>query len=140
MDIKMDIPAIERFLREDFPQADGMFEIVSVDESGVIMALNPRYEHLRPGGTISGPAMFALADVCAFFCVMSQLGPSALTVTTNCSLDFMRKPVPDQKLLCHMELLKLGRQLAVTEGRLYSDGAREKPVARASLTYSIPPR
>ncbi len=138
MSLKMDIPALQAFLKRDFTQVADDFDFVEVTEDQVVMALSASDKHLRPGGTISGPSMFALADVCAYFCILSRLGPVALAVTTNCSIDFMRKPLPG-RLLCRMELLKLGRALAVTEGRIYSEGAADKPVARASLTYSIPP-
>jgi uncharacterized protein (TIGR00369 family) len=138
MELKMDIPDLQEFLRRDFTQVADDFEFVSVKPYEVVMSLSASDKHLRPGGTVSGPAMFALADVCAYFAILSMLGPVALAVTTNCSIDFMRKPAPG-RIFCRMELLKLGRALAVTEGRLYTEGAMDKPVARASLTYSIPP-
>lgn len=139
MELKMDIPALQDFLKRDFPQAAGLFEFVALTEHGVTMALIASEAHLRPGGTISGPAMFGLADVCAYFCVMSRLGPVALAVTTNCSIDFMRKPGPG-RLICHMELLKLGRHLAVADGKLFAQSDTDNAVARATLTYSIPPK
>lgn len=139
MDMKMNAAELQAFLERDFPQVAGDFDFVEVAPPVVTMGLSASDKHLRPGGTVSGPSMFALADVCAYFCILSALGPVALAVTTNCSIDFMRKPAPG-RLLCRMELLKLGRALAVCEGRLFSEGAADKPVARASLTYSIPPR
>jgi len=138
MALKMTADDLSAFLERDFTQVADDFEFVEVAESHVSMALSASEKHLRPGGTVSGPSMFALADVCAYFCILSQLGPVALAVTTNCSIDFMRKPAPG-RLICRMELLKLGRSLAVTEGRLFSEAQPNKPVARASLTYSIPP-
>ena len=134
----MDEAALQAFLERDFPQVAGQFEFVEVAPPFVTMGLQADERHLRPGGTVSGPTMFGLADVCAYFCILSVLGPVGLAVTTNCSIDFMRKPAPG-RLLCRMELLKLGRALAVCEGRMFVDGAEDKPVARASLTYSIPP-
>ena len=139
MEMKMDADALRVFLERDFSQVAADFEFVEVAPPFLTMGLIASERHLRPGGTVSGPSMFGLADVCAYFCILSVLGPVALAVTTNCSIDFMRKPAPG-RLLCRMELLKLGRALAVTEGRLYSEGTPDKPVARASLTYSIPPK
>lgn len=138
MALKMTADDLRAFLARDFTQVADDFEFVEVVETHVTMALSASEKHLRPGGTVSGPSMFALADVCAYFCILSHLGPVALAVTTNCSIDFMRKPAPG-RLICRMELLKLGRSLAVTEGRLFSESQPDKPVARASLTYSIPP-
>lgn len=139
MTLKMDIPDLQEFLKRDFTQVSDDFEFISVKPYEIVMAVSASDKHLRPGGTVSGPTMFALADVSAYFCVLSMLGPVALAVTTNCSIDFMRKPAPG-RLFCRMELLKLGRALAVTEGRIFSEGFEDKPVARASLTYSIPPK
>ncbi|MBU2993343.1 PaaI family thioesterase [Octadecabacter sp. 1_MG-2023] len=138
MEIKMDKAALQAFLETDFAQVADQFGFVEVAPPFLTMELIASDQHLRPGGTVSGPTMFGLADVCAYFCILSVIGPVGLAVTTNCSIDFMRKPQAG-RLLCRMELLKLGRALAVCEGRIYSEGAQDKPVARASLTYSIPP-
>lgn len=139
MELKMDQAQLEAFLSRDFEQVAQDFEFVEVAPPFLTLALKAGPQHLRPGGTVSGPAMFGLADVCAYFCILSVLGPVALAVTTNCSIDFMRKPDPG-RLLCRMELLKLGRTLAVCEGRIYSEGDAGRVVARATLTYSIPPK
>lgn len=94
--------------------------------------------HLRPGGTVSGPAMFALADVAIYVAVLAMVGPKGLAVTTNCAIDFMRKPAAGVDVIAEARLLKLGRALAVGDCLIYSEGLAQ-PVARASLTYSIPP-
>jgi uncharacterized protein (TIGR00369 family) len=138
MEMKMDAAALQTFLERDFPQVVRDFEFVEIAPPFVTMALIASDKHLRPGRTVSGPSMFGLVDVCAYFCILAALGPVALAVTTNCSIDFMRKPEAG-RLLCRMELLKLGRTLAVCEGRIFSETTPEKIVARASLTYSIPP-
>ena len=102
------------------------------------MRLNVGERHLRPGGTVSGPSMFGLADVAIYLAIMAMIGPKALAVTTNASFDFMRKPAAGVDLIAKCRLLKLGRVLAVGDVLLYSEGMAE-PVARASMTYSIPP-
>ncbi|UWQ23063.1 PaaI family thioesterase [Jannaschia sp. W003] len=135
----MDEAALEGFLHEHFPQVAGEFAVDRVTGDGVMVRLRVGDRHLRPGGTVSGPSMFALADVGAYLAILSRIGPVALAVTTNCSIDFMRKPAPGADLLCETRILKLGRALAVTDCLLHSEGT-EAPVARASLTYSIPPR
>ena len=120
-----------------FPQITGEFEIDHLDEALVIVRLLVQEHHLRPGGTVSGPSMFSLADISVYLSVLAAIGPEALTVTTNCSLDFMRKPVSETDLLAHCKLLKLGKSLAVGDVLIFSDGM-DKPVARATMTYSIP--
>lgn len=103
------------------------------------MRLLTAERHLRPGGTVSGPSMFALADVSVYAMVLARVGRKALAVTTNCSLDFMRKPEAGRDVIAECRLLKLGRVLAVGDVLMFSEGS-DKPVARATLTYSIPPR
>jgi|TARA_R110002126_G_scaffold212009_1_gene358656 uncharacterized protein (TIGR00369 family) len=138
MDVKMDLETLGRFLVTAFPQVVDDFRIEQVTAQGVRVRLITAERHLRPGGTISGPSMFALADVGMYLAVLSRIGPQALAVTTNCSIDFMRKPVAGADLICDARLLKLGRVLAVGDALLYSEGD-ERVVARAGLTYSIPP-
>lgn len=139
MTLKMDAAALERFLLAEFPQVRDEFRIEAVDPDVLTVRLLVGERHLRPGGTVSGPAMFSLADVGIYLAVLSRIGPEALAVTTNCSIDFMRKPVAGADLIAEARLLKLGRVLAVGDVLIRSDG-QAAPVARASLTYSIPPR
>lgn len=139
MERKMDIPALQKFLEEQFPQVAGTVEVTGLTEDGVTVRLGVDDNHLRPGGTISGPTMFMLADVGVYLAILSRIGPVALAVTTNCSIDFMRKPASGVDLIAECRLLKLGRVLAVGDVLIYSDGL-STPVARASLTYSIPPK
>lgn len=92
----------------------------------------------RPGGTVSGPTLMALADCAAWMVIVGQIGPVALSVTTSFHIDFLRKPELVD-VVAHATLLKLGKRLAVADVALYSDG-RDGMVAKAQVTYSIPPR
>lgn len=134
----MNAEALRAFLKSEFQQVADMFGIDDVQPGAVTVRLLHHERHLRPGGTVSGPAMFALADVAVYLAILSQVGPKALSVTTNCAIDFMRKPAAGVDLVCNARLLKLGRALAVGDCLIYSEGLAQ-PVARASLTYSIPP-
>ncbi|MHA6347424.1 PaaI family thioesterase [Roseivivax sp. CAU 1761] len=138
MGLKITAAEMMPFLDEVFPQVRGMFAIDRLDEDLLVMRLYAHDRHLRPGGTVSGPAMFALADVSAYVATMARVGQQALAVTTNCSIDFMRKPASGADVLAECRVLKLGRTLSVCDTLLFSEGAAE-PVARASLTYSLPP-
>ncbi|MEL6551206.1 MAG: PaaI family thioesterase [Pseudomonadota bacterium] len=139
MDAVMSIPELHAFLAEVFPQVNHQFAVEEITEDGIVVRLIVGEEHLRPGGTVSGPSMFGLADVAVYLAVLSRIGPKALAVTTNCSIDFMRKPAAATDLIATCTLLKLGKALAVGDCLLRSEGM-EAPVARASLTYSIPPK
>lgn len=139
MQVKMDKEALMAFLAAEFPQVGAEFQVEEVTADGCTIRLIVSKNHLRPGGTISGPTMFALADVGMYLAILSRIGPVGLAVTTNCSIDFMRKPAAGLDLICEARLLKLGRVLAVGDVLIRSEGQPEV-VARAGLTYSIPPK
>lgn len=126
------------FLRRDFPEVAGDFALEGKGEA-LALRLLVQARHLRPGGTVSGPSIFGLADVAFYLALLSRIGPVALAVTTGASIDFMRKPAAGRDLIARPRILKLGRVLAVGDVLIWSEGGDE-PVARASLTYSIPPR
>lgn len=139
MALVMDGAALTAFLRAEFAQVADEFAVEAADETGVTLRLRVAARHLRPGGTVSGPAIFGLADVAVYLLILSRIGPVALAVTTSSSLDFLRKPAAGVDLICRTRLLKLGRSLAVGDALVYSEGMAE-PVARATMTYSIPPK
>ncbi|CAN7552018.1 PaaI family thioesterase [Rhizobium sp. LjRoot30] len=137
----MTIDELHAFLETDFPQihTDGrVFTITSVEPGLVRMRFDPSERHLRPGGTVSGPALFTLADVAAYAAVLAHIGPVALAVTTNLNINFLRLPKP-QPVTCDCRILKLGKRLAVLDASIYQEDAG-KLVAHATATYSIPPR
>lgn len=138
MTLQMDAAALTAFLVQDFGQVAEDFSVDRADLAGVTLRLRVADRHLRPGGTVSGPSMFALADVAMYLALLSRIGPVALAVTTNCAIDFLRKPEAGRDLLGEARLLKLGRSLAVGDVMIRSVG-KDEPVARASLTYAIPP-
>ena len=124
------------FLEKEFPQVNKNFEILKVSNKNFSMLMHISSEHLRPGATVSGPTMFLLADVTFYLATLSVIGPKSLTVTTNCSINFLRKP-NEKNLISEARILKLGKTLSVGDVLIYSEDIDE-PVAHASLTYSIP--
>ncbi len=139
MELKMDVDALNNLMRTVFSQVAGDFVVQSVAPMEAVVSMPVADQHLRPGGTISGPTMFALADVSMYLVTLAMIGPVTLAVTTNCSIDFMRKPAAGVDLIATARLHKLGRSLAVGDVLIHSEGM-DMPVARASLTYAIPPR
>jgi len=137
--LKMTIEELDAFMAESFPQAAEDFVVEALSPMAISVRMPVSTRNLRPGGTVSGPSIFALADVSIYLAILGMIGPVALAVTTNASIDFMRKPAAGVDLIADCRLLKLGRVLAIGEALIYSEGM-EHPVARASMTYSIPPR
>lgn len=138
MGLQMSAAELMGYLEEVFPQVSGDFAVEALEAEQITMRLKVQDKHLRPGGTVSGPSMFGLADCAAYAMILSRIGRQALAVTTSSSMDFMRKPAAGADLLGTCRLLKLGRALAVCDILLHSEG-QEGAVARATMTYSIPP-
>ena len=138
MALKMDVAALMAFLASDFSEVADNFVVHRVDETGLDLRLVVGSQHIRPGGTVSGPTIFALADVAVYLAILSRIGPRALTVTTSAPIDFLRKPSAGRDIIGTARILKLGRVLVVGDVLIYSEGLAD-PVARASMTYSIPP-
>jgi uncharacterized protein (TIGR00369 family) len=139
MDVKMTAAELQVFLNDAFPQVADAYLVEDVAPMRLQVRMPVDDGHLRPGGTVSGPSMFALADVGMYLAVLAMIGPEALAVTTSCHIDFMRKPAAGRDLVAEARVLKLGRALAVGDVMIRSEGA-DDPVAHASLTYSIPPK
>ena len=144
---RIDVDDYRRISDERMPFARSMgLEIDVIGADAVRMRAVYDDSFLRPGGTIAGPIMMGLADAALYALVLSRIGPVELAVTTQLSIDFLRKPAPGD-LVAEARALKIGRRLAVGEVRIWSastlgpdgSGAPEAAVAHATGTYSIPP-
>lgn len=151
---RMSKDELQDFFLTGFPQLSSSYCIERVTSEEVVMRLRVEHDHLRPGGTVSGPAMFTLADATMYAAILSKVGPKALAVTTNCSIDFLRKPAAGQDILARCHIHKIGKVLVVGDVLMFTATTEEseiagdrdmneyvdldKPVCRATLTYSIP--
>src|SRR6476620_4082288 len=136
----MTIPELERFLAAEFPQAfypESGLSIEAVWDGGCLVRQAFREVSIRPGGTISGPTMMALADFAMYVAVLAAIGPVPLAVTINLNINFLRKAAP-RDLVAEARLLRIGKRLATGDVTICSDGEKE-PVAHVTSTYSIPP-
>jgi len=139
--VVMSIAELETFLHGEFPQAFGPgkpHHLVAIGSRTATIRLDAADEHLRPGGTVSGPALMALADIAVYVALLAQIGPVALAVTTNLSINFLRKPAPGA-IFADARLIKLGKRLAVGDVGLRGEGDGDL-VAHCVATYSIPDR
>jgi uncharacterized protein (TIGR00369 family) len=136
---QMTAAELDAFLRTELPQMFNYDDLTIEHADGQTCQLRQRFHQsmLRPGGTISGPTLMALADCAMYVLLLSAIGPVGLAVTTNLSINFLRKGQPGQDVLAAARLLKLGKRLAVGEVNLLS-GTSSDPIAHAISTYSIP--
>ncbi|MCF6272578.1 MAG: PaaI family thioesterase [Rhodobacteraceae bacterium] len=138
MQPKMTVLQMRDFLTTEFPEVDTRYQVRDLPPMGAIIAKLPDARDLRPGGTLSGAAIFELADITFYVATLAMIGPKALTVTTSAAIDYMRKPA-EGGMWAEARILKLGKTLSVGDVMLYSD-AHDRPVAHANITFSIPPR
>lgn len=129
---------ILQFLTQFFPQSLAQCDIESVTEKSASLLWRVSENDLRPGNTISGPTMMALADFAMYVAIMGEIGIVGLAVTTNMNINFLRKPSGSQNLRGTCKLMKVGKALIVAEVWIYSVDL-DDPVAHVTGTYSIPP-
>ena len=124
---------IETLLYCVYPQTKGRFSILESNEEMLLMSLSVHSDDLRPGNTISGPSMFTLADCAMYALILGAHEDQVQAVTTNVSINFLRRPSMND-LLAKARILKKGKRLMVGDVLIKSDGI---DVAHASLTYAL---
>lgn len=141
MTAQMTVTELEVFLREEFPQMFQGTSIAIEHADGRACRIREAYNErmLRPGGTVSGPTLMALADFAMYVVLLSAIGPVGLAVTTSLNINFLSKAPAGSDVVAEGRLLKLGKRLAVGEVTLFS-AAGSEPVAHVTATYSIPPK
>jgi len=137
---KLTVKELLRLLNPEFPgmfDPNGGYGIEKVWFGGSCIRKYFDARSLRPGGTIAGTTMMTLADMAPYVAVLASIGWVPLAVTTNLSINFLKKP-PQRDLFAEARLIKLGKRLAVADVAIRSDGDQDL-VAHAVSTYSIPP-
>lgn len=134
--LKMTIAEVTAFVAREFPQSEGMSTLEHLEPGRAVARRRVTTAHLRPGGTVSGPTMMALADTAAYFLVLASVGPVALAVTQHLSIHFLRKPRPAD-LLATADLLRLSKRQLVCTIAIHTDGDPD-PVAHVTATYALP--
>lgn len=133
------IEAFNRLLAESAPfQKIYGFVTEEIGYGSARVRLPAGDAHIRPGGTLSGPAQMALADFAMYAALLGAIGEVPLAVTTSLNINFLQRPRPGD-LLATCRLIKLGKRLAVGDILVLSEGSAE-PVSHATATYSIPPQ
>jgi acyl-coenzyme A thioesterase PaaI-like protein len=127
---------VAAFIAKEFPQTKCGIRAVGNGAATVVHEIG--HEELRPGGTVSGPTLMAVADLALYTAILGDIGIVPLAVTTSLTINFLRKPRADRAIVGECRLMKSGRTLAVGVVWLYSEGETE-PVAHVVGTYAIPP-
>jgi uncharacterized protein (TIGR00369 family) len=138
MDLKLDAAQVQALFDRAFPSKSGKGARVEELRAGYARVRAPFQERmLRPGNSISGPTLFAVADSAMYALVLAHVGPELMAVTANMNMNFLARPKPGD-VVGEARLLKLGRRLVVMEVALFTAGAPEI-VAHVTGSYALPP-
>jgi uncharacterized protein (TIGR00369 family) len=134
---RITVAEFQAILRDSLPMmvAWGV-ETLALEHGRAVLQIAGRPEFLRPGGTVSGPVLMGLADVAVYAALLGAIGPVPLALTSNLTINFLRKPGPGA-VRAEARILKLGRRVAVGEVALFSAGVPEM-VAHVVSSYAIP--
>jgi uncharacterized protein (TIGR00369 family) len=139
--MRLSVEEVSRLVDEHFPQVHegpGKIVLEQLADGHARVRLEADPAMLRPGGTVSGPTMFKLADFTIYTALLGHLGDYALqAVTTSMSMNFLSRPAPAD-MIAEAKLLKVGRRLAISNVEIYAEG-RPDMVAHATGTYALPP-
>jgi uncharacterized protein (TIGR00369 family) len=134
---KVEAAEMQRFFEREGIDGEGTMFVEDVGERSARLRLKATGRNLRPGGTVSGASLMALADLAIYAAILGEIGLVPLAVTTSLGINFLRKP-PLRDVIAEARLLKVGKALVFGEILLRSDGD-ERLVAHCTSTYSIPP-
>jgi uncharacterized protein (TIGR00369 family) len=139
--MQLSAAGVTRLIDEHFPQihdGPGRVTIESLVTGSAQVRMHQDPSMVRPGGTVSGPVMFKLADFAIYVALLGHLGDAGLqAVTTSMTMNFLSRPSPAD-LTAKARLIKVGRRLAISDVEIYSEG-RPDMVAHATGTYALPP-
>ena len=131
---RMTQPELEQLMDKSFPSWRTFSQIVGIGEKDITIRMPFRQDLVRAGGTISGPALMALADTAAYYVTMVHAGPVPSAATANLDIHFLVRPKPAD-ITAVATMLRLGRRLAVSKVDLLSG---DDLVAHATVTYALP--
>ena len=138
-DSRITVEQFMALLAAGMPSAVAMsFDVILLERGMACLRFTASAGDLRPGGTVSGPTLFALADLAMYAAVLSCVGPLALTVTTDATVHFLRRPQPG-KLVARARVIKEGARLVVGDVNVFAEGAEDASVMHAVMSYSVPP-
>lgn len=128
--------AVNAMLTELFPGAQDRCHELGADWALGRRDIGP--EAIRPGGYISGPEQFSLADAVLWyltFAVLGRIEPMALT--SELSIRYVR-PAVGRVLWGRARLESVGRRRLVGSARIWVDDQEDRPSAVAQGTYVFP--
>lgn len=130
------IDAVNAMVREQFPGSGN--HCIELGERHAVVGYEVTEADIRPGGFVSGPAQFAIADCALWFLSFVALGRiEPMALTSELSIRFLR-PAVGERLRCRATLEAVNRRSVVGTAHVWCDDRDHKITAAAQGTYAVP--
>jgi len=144
---KLTVKELERLLGAEFPHlfnAQGGYAIDAVWHGGCRVRKYFDPQSLRPGGTIAGTTLMTLADFAPYVAILATIGWVPLAVTTNRSINFLRKPqqrdlFAEARLISSANAWRLPKSTSARKGMTNSSPMPPPPIPSRFKGEMIPP-
>lgn len=138
MSVDLTPDQVNQFVAEVFPSAHAEgTRCVELGHGWAVARWPFTPSELRPGGYISGPRIFSMADSALWYATFTVAGLEAMAVTSEMSIRFLR-PAQDGDLLARADLNSVSRRRVVGTIEIWIDGAPDRLVAVAQGAYARP--
>ncbi|MEJ7721776.1 MAG: PaaI family thioesterase [Ilumatobacteraceae bacterium] len=128
--------AVNEMVRDHFPGSSNRCLELGADYAVAELITTP--ESIRPGGFISGPSQFGLADAALWYLVFVAIGRiEPMALTSELSIRFLRPAVGD-RLGARATLESRSRRSVIGSVHIWAGDAAHKPTAIAQGTYALP--
>jgi len=126
---------VDRFVEAEYPAAyHAGIRCVDLREGYATARWVHDPDSVRPGGLISGPSQFIVADSALWFLSFTILGLAPMAVTSDLHMTFLR-PAAGGDLIAKARLLRAGRTRIVGDVSISVEGGIE--VSHAIGSYAV---
>jgi len=133
----VDKAALERFLGSEAPFLQALGIVCEDVKPGYAVArwkTDARW--LRPGGLVFGGGLMTLADAALYMAILGQVGLSAIAVTNELKMNFLR-PATGGDVLATARIIKMGKRIAYGEVHLATADRPDRLIAHATSSYAL---
>ncbi len=130
------VDAVMDMVRESFPGSSTT--CLELGRQHALAGLDVDPSDIRPGGFVSGPTQFALADAALWYMTFVGIGRiEPMALTSDLSIRFLR-PAVGERLLCRATIDSVSRRSVVGTFQVWCDGRPDKITATGQGTYALP--
>jgi uncharacterized protein (TIGR00369 family) len=130
------IDAINAMVRDGFPGSSN--RCIEIGDGHAVAEYTVQPNDIRPGGFVSGPTQFGVADSAMWFATFVGLGRvEPMALTSELSIRYLR-PAQGTVVRCRAVVESVSRRSVVMTAHVWCDDAVDRVTATAQGTYAIP--